>query len=406
VLIICHAFPPDMGGASFRGGNLASALRSRGHNVTVIAAFPYYPHGKIAAEYKNLLYLDERRDGIDVHRVWIPALSTRGLLNRVVIYAGFVFSCAINLLAMYRKHFDVVYYVSPYPLSFFSVPACIFGRLKRAIVIIDVADLWPEVIVEVGGMSSGATGKLLIGMAKITARLSNFVTVITDAISEKMSEIGLPSEKLRVIEMSIDTNFYSPSNLKGLRDSRFTRKFIAEYSGILGRKYDFDSLIQAARILQDKTQDILVLIRGDGEQRQRVLKLSEGMDNVMVLTEIVTAQQVVEYLNWADVLLCPLKDSVEGATGVPSKVFEYLSVAKPVICSGRGETAELIESSQVGLAVPPENPKALADAIFRLYRDSHARQIFSQRARSIAEREFSWEKTASKIEDLCASIGK
>ncbi len=401
-LIICHAFPPDMGGASFRGGNLAKALSARGHNVDVIAAFPYYPHGQIDAKYRGLLYVNEAQNEILVRRVWIPALPTKGLLNRIVIYLSFVFSYAISLLAMYKKHFDIVYFVSPYPLSFFSLPACVFGKLKRAVVILDVHDLWPEVIVEVAGMNSKSARGILIQMARMVSTLSNYVTTITQAINEKMIEIGLPSEKLRIVSMSIDTQFYSHRKTRGPIDPRFSGKFIAEYSGVLARKYDFDTLIQAARILQDKSSDILVLVRGDGEQKERVLRSAKSVRNVVVLTKIVSSDVVVDYLNSADVLVCPLMDSEEGSRGIPSKVFEYLSVAKPVICSGRGETAELILSKGVGLAVPPGDPEALADAIFRLFRDSHARRLFSERARRLAESEFSWEGTTRKIEVLHA----
>ncbi len=370
--------------------------------MTAIAAFPYYPHGKIAAKYKRLPYVNEEQHGMHVRRVWIPSLSTKGLLNRVGIYLCFVFSYGVNLLALCKKHVDVVYYTSPYPLSFFSVPACIFGKLKGAVVMLDVADLWPEVVVEVGGVRSGTTRKILVQMARVTSTLCDYVTTITDTINEKTLELGLAPGKVQVVEMSIDTGFYSPNKSAKQRNA-YPGKFIAEYSGILARKYDFETLIQAARILHAKTDDILILIRGDGERRKLVQELSYGLTNVVVLTEIVTPDVVVDFLNSADVLLCPLKDSMEAARGVPSKVLEYLSVGKPVICSGRGETVRLIESEQVGLVVPPENPAALAEAIHRLFRDSPARQRFSERARKLAEGEFSWQKTTEKIEALYAA---
>jgi len=49
VLVIAQYFPPDMGGASTRVSNVIKGLLNKGCNVTGIAAFPYYPHGKVHA---------------------------------------------------------------------------------------------------------------------------------------------------------------------------------------------------------------------------------------------------------------------------------------------------------------------------------------------------------------------
>ena len=400
MLIISHGFPPDMGGASNRAWNIANALKSRGHDVLVLTAFPYYPHGRIPSGHGFRLFRKERTEGMDVLRVWVPKLRTVGLLNRLLIYLGFTLSYCLTLLVAVRAKLHILYYVSPYSLSFFSLPACLFGRMKAELVLLDLADLWPEVIVEVGGIRSRMLEKLLVGMARINSRLCDFITPITYSMKERTVQLGLPAPKIEVVELAVDTAFFRPRDKLDISDKRFEGKFVAEYSGILSPKYDFQSLLEAAKIVGEKTDRVLFLIRGDGEYRDYIVRSAEGIANVLVLTEIETLQRVVDYLNLADVLLCPFKDFREGSTIVPSKVIEYFAVAKPVICSARGETEQVITSSGSGIVVPPSDPRALAEAVLKVYSDRRSSRKMGENARRLAETCFSLGNIAIKIENL------
>jgi len=400
MLIISHGFPPDMGGASNRAWNIANALKSRGHDVLVLTAFPYYPHGRISSGHGFRLFRKERMEGMDVLRVWVPKLRTVGLLNRLLIYLGFTLSYCLTLLAAVRARLHILYYVSPYSLSFFSLPACLFGRMKAELVLLDLADLWPEVIVEVGGIRSPMLEKLLVTMARINSRLCDFITPITSSMKERTVQLELPRRKIEVVELAVDTAFFRPRDKLDISDKRFEGKFIAEYSGILSPKYDFQSLLEAAKIIGEKTDRVLFLIRGDGEYRDYIVESAEGIANVLVLTEIETLKRVVDYLNLADVLLCPFKDFREGSAIVPSKVIEYFAVAKPVICSARGETEQVITSSGSGIVVPPSDPRALAEAVLKVYSDRRSSRKMGENARRLAETCFSLGNIAIKIENL------
>jgi len=63
VLVIAQYFPPDMGGGSARASNVVKGLLSKGCNVTVIAAFPHYPHGKVPVKYKRKPIVAEQAGG-------------------------------------------------------------------------------------------------------------------------------------------------------------------------------------------------------------------------------------------------------------------------------------------------------------------------------------------------------
>ncbi|MFQ6065303.1 MAG: hypothetical protein ACE5L6_07490, partial [Candidatus Bathyarchaeia archaeon] len=107
VLTIAQYFPPDMGGGSTRASNVVKGLLSKDCRVTVISAFPHYPHGKVPEEYKSKAIVSEQAGGARVLRVWIPALPHSSVANRIILHLCFVFS---SLFALpFVGDFDVVW---------------------------------------------------------------------------------------------------------------------------------------------------------------------------------------------------------------------------------------------------------------------------------------------------------
>ena len=399
LLVISHGFPPDMGGASNRAWNIARAMQASGHEVIVIAAYPYYPHGRVSSRYAHRLFVRERLEGFEVIRVWIPSLRTRGYLNRLLIYVGFTFSYAIGQLLLANRRLHLVYYVSPYPLSVFSFPAIMCARIAGSRVFLDVADLWPEVILEIGTIRTPLATTLVNAMARVVSTLSDLTTPITESIRERLLELGLSRRKLEVVELAIDTDYFRPQPPK-FTDDRLKGRFVAEYSGIIGPKYDFTSLINAAKIIAQKNPRVLVLIRGDGEWLPYVERTARSIGNVLVLGKVESPDRVLDYLNAADVLLCPMRDLRETSAIVPSKVLEYFAVGKPVVCSGRGETQTVIEDYKLGMMVPPGEPEALAEAILRFESDTELYKATARNSRELAIRHYPLSMLARRIEAL------
>lgn len=388
-----------MGGASNRAWNIARAMQARSHEVAVIAAYPYYPHGRVSPRYGGRLFTHESLQGMETIRVWIPSLKTEGYLNRLLIYLAFTFSYSIGQIRLASHRFDIVYYVSPYPLSVFSFPAILFGRTMGSQVFLDVADLWPELILEIGGIRAPAASTILNVMTKIVATLCDYVTPTTKSILERLLELGLSRRKLQVVELAVDTEYFKPQPPRFL-DDRLRGKFVAEYSGIIHPKYDFPSLIAAAKILGEKDARVLILMRGHGEWLPYVKRSTGSMKNVLVLDKLESADRVLDYLNAADVLLCPMGDLRVWRTEVPSKILEYFAVGKPVVCSGLGETEVIMREYMPGIMVRPGDPEALAGAILKLAGNREFYEASAKNARELATKRYGLSALSQRIESL------
>lgn len=150
-LFLTQYFRPEIGASQVRLGAIARALKQYGHDVEVVTAVPNHPTGRILPQYRGRFYVLENFHGIPVHRVWIyPAVGAG--LRRVVNYASFVAMSLVGLLRCQRP--DYVFVESP--AFFLALPGSLAAARWRAGMILNVADLWPDSVQQLGVLRTGA----------------------------------------------------------------------------------------------------------------------------------------------------------------------------------------------------------------------------------------------------------
>jgi colanic acid biosynthesis glycosyl transferase WcaI len=361
VLVIAQYFPPDMGGASARAFNVAKGLSEKGCDVTVVAAFPHYPHGKVPSRYRRKALTPEKIRGMRVLRVWIPGLPHDSIVNRILLHISFIVSSLFALPFVGEP--DVIWAANPNLFSFFS--ALIYGFSKRKPIVRNVDDLWPEVFYEMGIVRSKLMRMLLDFLAKLSYAVPAAITPISAGYKRRIvKKYGVSSEKIHVVEVGVD----SIESL--VSDEKKKSQFLVMYSGILGVGYDFETILKAAGFLS-KYEDIVFLIRGMGELAPRLERLIKELNprNVVLDLNFLPRAKLSDLLRSADAFLLPMSSSSLVDEGLPTKVFEYQAYGKPIICCSEGEPARYIEAFRSGLVVKPGDPEAVANAVLRLYKD-------------------------------------
>src|SRR3989442_13044948 len=122
VSLFSQYFPPDVGGASTRGSNIVSALEKNGHEVTVLTAFPHYPHGRIPQEYRGKLFSLERYGGGRGGGGWGARMPHMGIAHKVIMYSAFTLSALIGVFFFIRGQNPWVIM----PKYLFIIPAFFF----------------------------------------------------------------------------------------------------------------------------------------------------------------------------------------------------------------------------------------------------------------------------------------
>jgi glycosyltransferase involved in cell wall biosynthesis len=366
IVILSHYFPPEVGAPQARLFELAKRAAAAGHSVTVVTGLPNYPTGVVPPEYRNRARSDEAMDGIRVIRTWVYATPNRGFVRRLMNHLSFALS---SLGALGRVGLvDVIFVESP-PL-FIGLAALAWTRLKRAPFIFNVSDIWPQSAVELGALRNRVAVKLAEMFELHLYRRATRVSVVTPGILERLAARGVPREKLFLLTNGVDTGVFRPAppNTELARTLGLDQRKIFLYAGTHGMAQGLGTVLEAAR--QTKNSGVLYVLVGEGAEKETLMKKaqSEGIANVRFLPNQPRAL-MPDLLNLAYASIVPLKRLDLFKSALPSKMFESMATAKPIVASMWGEAAQLIESSGGGLVVPPEDAAAMRDAVEKLAAD-------------------------------------
>jgi glycosyltransferase involved in cell wall biosynthesis len=112
------------------------------------------------------------------------------------------------------------------------------------------------------------------------------------------------------------------------------------------------------------------------------------------------------YLSAADCTLVPLRDEPLFRGALPSKMFEAWACERPIVLSVAGEAQRVLQEAAAGLAVSPEDPAAMSQAILNLYNDPDSAHQMGQRGRQYVLTHYSRRSQAAALEQLLTTLSR
>ncbi|MFA6618037.1 MAG: glycosyltransferase family 4 protein [Candidatus Neomarinimicrobiota bacterium] len=88
----------------------------------------------------------------------------------------------------------------------------------------------------------------------------------------------------------------------------------------------------------------------------------------------------------------------------PNKIFEYMSAGLPVIISNFPLWRKLIESENCGICVDPMDPKAIADAVQKIYEDPSLGQSMGENGRQAVLKKYNWTMEEKKLLQIYKTV--
>jgi glycosyltransferase involved in cell wall biosynthesis len=400
VLVLAQYFPPDMGGGATRAYNVAKGLRLNGCEVTVVAAFPHYPSGNVPKRFRWKPFVLEYVEGFRVIRTFVPPLASEGLAKRFALFLSFIVS---SLFAVpFVGKVDIIWAANPNVLSIF--PAMFYGFFKRRPVVLNVDDLWPESLNEVGMVDEDfLLFKAMRFVAKFAYSKARLLTPISPGYVGVLHErYGVNREKVYVVRAGVDLGMFT---VAGDRLNCGGKVFKVTYSGAFSLAYDFVQVLLAAKILKS-VDGVKFVLQGGGELAGYVKSLVRELklNNVRVIDRIVSRSKVAELLSEADALILPLRDFGRPYLGMSSKLYEYQAAGKPIICCADGQPAEHVQMTGSGLVVKPGDYEALAKAVIWLKENPKLAWEMGENGRKYVEKEASIEAIGLKLRKIFECI--
>lgn len=308
--------------------------------------------------------------GIRIIRVWTYITANEGFAKRTLDYLSYMVSSF--LASLWVRRVDVVVGTSP---QFFTVCAAYAtGLFKRVPWVFELRDIWPESIRVVGAMQESKALDLLEKLELFLYRKASAIVSVTHAFRSSLMRRGVNGDKIRVVTNGVDVSRFSPreKDAELLQQHGLQGKFIAGYIGTHGLAHALDTLLDAAKALKVSPDGdrFRIILLGDGANKAalRQRAQAEGLDN-MIFVDSVSKDQVVRYWSLLDASIIHLKKDELFTTVIPSKLFECMGMAIPVLHGVEGESADIVKREDVGLTFEPQNPEALIAGLRQLATD-------------------------------------
>ncbi len=393
VLIVGLNYAPEPVGIGPYTQGLAQALAEAGAEVEAVVAKPYYPQWQTMPAYAGGGWRREQDGAVSLTRCPIYVPKQPSGLKRIIHLTSFMLAALLPALraALNRKtRPDFVITVAPALLGVLT--AWLAARLAGARLWIHVQDFEVEAALATGLMrETSMTARLARWTENRLLKLGDRVSTISPQMCAKLVAKGIAPERVFEMRNWADARFApDPAGGKAIRvDWGIGNRTVALYSGNIARKQGIEILVEAARLLQDRS-DIAFVICGEGPNRAELERLAAGLSNVQ-LHDLQPAERMGAMLTMADLHLLP---QIAGAADLvlPSKLTNMLASGRPVVATTQPGTGLYAEVDGCGLITPPGDAAALAAAVAALADDPAQRMHLGQAAaRRAVER---WSKPA------------
>jgi glycosyltransferase involved in cell wall biosynthesis len=365
IVIITQYYPPEVGGGAMRAAGIAEGLHNLGVEVHVIAPQPSYMLPSEKGNSFRKLFDKYERDGIVVYRPFVFATNRRGFVSRLVYYLSFSLA-AIITSCFYIKDKDVVLTISP-PL-FTGIVGVFVKKLKKAKLIFDIGDLWPESAIKLGFLKNSLLIKMAQWLETWIYRNSDAINVVTEQTKHKLSVEYPELKKIFYVPNFVNTELIlrQRKDEELCKEMGLTGKIVFGYAGNIGGAQGIRIITTAAQMVKNR-EDIVFLIIGDGIEKTNLdITIKEnGLSNVLSLPTV-PQHQMNRYYSLFDFSIIPLVRNDLFKMTIPSKLYECMAAEIPIILCVDGEAREIIHQAEAGHFVEPEDHETLSELILNV----------------------------------------
>jgi glycosyltransferase involved in cell wall biosynthesis len=233
------------------------------------------------------------------------------------------------------------------------------------------------------------------------------VVVVSAVLKDMLVQQGVDATKILINPNGVDTDLFDPQRYSKHRETVRTaygmqERFVFGFIGSFSYWHGVELLgALMPRVLAQKPHAHFFLM-GTGpllvQLKAEVHK--QGIQDHVTFVGAVPYAQAPSYLAACDTYLCPSQPNKDGTPffGSPTKLFEYMSMGKPIIASDVDQLRDII-NPHIGFLIPPDDVDGFVSAACTLMeRDQQEQQNMGNRARGTAVQRHSWQHHVCTIE--------
>jgi colanic acid biosynthesis glycosyl transferase WcaI len=290
-------------------------------------------------------------------------------------------------LAFWRAFFipcDAIFAMTDPPFN--GIVAALLSVLKRKPLIYDIQDMYPDMAVAGSIVKPGLLTRFWERLHRWALRRATRIIALGDDMRARIIAKGVDPGKVFIVRSGVDAlppnAPVPPANTEATRAIRGNFRFVLLHAGNLGFYGAWDTIIAAARKLEN--ENIGFVFVGDGAERSRLENLAAVSTNVRFLP-FFPSSDIPSVLAAPDAHIVTIKRGLEGVV-VPSKMFGIIAAGKPIVAIAAPETDVAALGVRHGFAIraDPTNPDDLASVIRRIVSNPAALAAMCASARQAA----------------------
>lgn len=374
ILVLTFYFPPDLSAGSFRAAAIVNALSQLlpdSSQIDVISTLPnrYHSYGAAAS-------VVERQGKVSIFRVELPRHKS-GLLDQSRAFVAF-FLGSVREVAR-RDDYDIVFATSSRLMT--GVLGSLISRRRNARLYLDIRDIFVETILDVIPRRSVWLVKPIFSfLERWTLKHASRVNLVSPGFRDYFSA-RYPRLRYSFFTNGIDNEFLvsPPSTTTVASSDSLDRPIVVTYAGNLGEGQGLHAIIpQLAERMGNRVRFKII---GDGGRKEVLIAaLARRHVNNVQLCPPVKREELLAAYRAADVLFLHLNDYDAFRKVLPSKLFEYAALGKPIWAGVAGFPAEFVKSEIENATVfKPCDVESAVDAFNRLSLHDTPRVAFIQK---------------------------
>ena len=344
----------------------------------------------------------------------INGIQVKRFLSNKLEYklSALVYTVPLYTFLMMRKihHFIKENKVEVLHVHDMRIAAAVFNVNKKfnLPVVLDLHENRPEIMKFYPHLSK-FPGTYLISSKKWKKKEEEFIlkatkviVVTSEAKNEILERVPIAADKIIEVPNTVRESFYKNPKLLPQIMHRYANNFVLLYIGDTGIRRGLETAIKSIYNIKNKIDTVKLVIVGKNSSDTILKKLVKDLQ----------IEPYVDFLGWKDpslfqsyilssaICISPLHRNLHHDTTYANKIFQYMSLAKPVLVSDAIAQRKLVEKVACGLVHKERDSEDFSNKVVALYKSKPLRLELGESGKKFVQNEFSWEQTSKKLINL------
>lgn len=381
LMVLDHEFPPDI-----RVENEIESLVKNGHEVhvacyTMVGAISEGNHLGATIHRKQISKL--------IHKTSVGALKFPFYFN---FWRSFVDEIAKKI------NFDAIH-IHDLPLAKVGYE---FSQKYNTKFTLDLHENWPALL-DIATHTNTFLGKLLSNTAQWKqyelkyCNLADNVIVVVDEAKERLTGLGVKSDKITVVSNTLNTKHFDLTNEKP--DPNF---FTLLYAGGINKHRGLQYVIKGLAHLKDCSKTVRLQILGTGSYLEYLKKLAidENVESMVDFTGWKPYKEMIKYVGRADICLIPHVKNDHTDSTIPHKLFQYMYASKPIIASNCLPIKRIVEDTKSGLIYKFDDPSEFASEVKTLLEYNERFNLLALSGKKNVIKNYIWDMDSTLLNNI------